>query len=100
MVDGEPYKTVTVDYGTSLAEAMEEAGIASYAAMDVEGVRLSKQNSVITDNAQVLVRDLSGWEKYGDFVGRNQWYTWTLVGVGGVLLILAVVGIVAFMKKR
>lgn len=100
MSDGAVYKTVTVNYGTSLGEAMETAEIVSYAAYTDEGVRLSKQNSVITENTNVLVQDLSGWEKYGDFVGRNQWYTWTLVGVGGVLVILAVVGIVAITKKR
>ena len=83
MSDGAVYKTITVDYGTSLVEAMETAEIASYAAYTDEGVRLSKQNSVITENTQILVQDLSDWEKYGDFVSRNQWYTWLTVGVLG-----------------
>lgn len=98
MSDGTVYKTITVDYGTSLVEAMETAEIASYAAYTDEGARLSKLNSVITENTSILVQDLSGWEKYGDFVGRNAWYTWLTVGVLGVLLLTTVV--MAIVIKR
>ena len=100
MVEGQVYKTMTVDYGTSLSAAMEQAQNASYAAYTNEDVKLSKQNSIITEDAQVLVEELTGWEKYGDFVARNPWYTWTVVGVGCVLLLLAVVGIVEIVRKR
>lgn len=99
MSDGAVYKTITVDYGTSLVEAMEEAEIAAYAAYTDEGVRLSKLNSVITENTQILVQDLSGWEQYGDFVARSPWYTWLTVGVLGALAVVTVImGIV--IKKR
>lgn len=98
MSDGAVYKQITVDYGTSLVEAMETAEIASYAAYTDEGVRLSKQNSVITENTQVLVQDLSGWEKYGDFVARSPWYTWLTVGVLGALALTTVV--MAIVIKR
>lgn len=99
MSDGAVYKTVTVNYGTSLVEAMEEAEIASYAAYTDEGVRLSKQNSVITENTNVLVQDLSGWENYGDFVARSPWYTWLTVCVLGVLALTTVV-LAIVIKKR
>ena len=100
MSDGAVYKTITVDYGTSLVEAMETAEIASYAAYTDEGVRLSKQNSVITENTQILVQDLSGWEKYGDFVARNSWYTWLIAGIGVALIITATVAIIVAVKRR
>ena len=98
MSDGTVYKTITVDYGTSLVEAMETAEIASYAAYTDEGARLSKLNSVITENTQILVQDLSGWEKYGDFVARSPWYTWLTVGVLGALAVTTVV--MAIVIKR
>ena len=99
LVEGQVYKTMTVDYGTSLSEAMEQAQIASYAAMTVNGERLSKQNSIITEDTQVLVQDLSGWEKYGDFVARSPWYTWLTAGALGVLVVTTVILAIA-VKKR
>ena len=99
MSDGTVYKTITVDYGTSLVEAMETAEIAAYAAYSDEGVRLGKQNSVITENTQILVQDLSGWEKYGDFVGRNQWYTWLTAGALGALAVTTVVMAIVIKKR-
>lgn len=99
IVDGEEYKAVNVEYGTQLIKAMEKAEIADYRALDVQGLRMSKE-TVILEDTEVIAEELSGWEKYGDFVARNQWYTWTLVGIGGVLLILAVVGIVEMVRKR
>ena len=98
-VGEEKHAELTVEYGTVLSDAMEEANIQSYMAMNTDGIRLSKQ-SVITENTSVLVTELTGWEKYGDFVARNQWYTWVIVALGGVLLILSVVGIVTLVKGR
>lgn len=100
MSDGQVYKTMTVEYGTSLQAAMQTAQIASYAAMTAEGVKLSKQNSVITENTEVLVKEQTGWEKYGDFVARSPWYTWTILGVGVIVLATAVICIVILTKKR
>ncbi len=98
-VGEEKHAELTVEYGSTLAAAMEQAEIAAYKAMDISGLRVSKQ-SVITENTQVLVEELTGWEKYGDFVGQNQWYTWLTVGIVGVLLITSVVGIVMNLKRR
>lgn len=95
----EVYTTLDVPYGSTLAAAMEQAEIAAYKAMDISGLRVSKQ-SVITENTQVLVEELTGWEKYGDFVGQNKWFTWLTVGVISVLLIISVVGIVINVKRR
>lgn len=99
LLRGETYKTVTVEYGTTLVEAMEEAEIASYAVYTDEGVRLSKQNSIITEDTQVLVQDLNGWEKYGDFVSRSPWYTWLTVGVLGALAVTTVVMAIVIKKR-
>ncbi len=100
IVDGEKYVDISVDYGTTLAEAMNEAGIASYYAVDADGDRLSKLNSIVTEDSQVFVKELSGWEKYGDFVACNHWYTWLMCCVIGVLLVVSIVGIVLFVKRR
>jgi len=96
----ETYAMLEVPYGTTLAAAMEQAELSSFSAMSVEHVKLSKQNSVITEDTQVLVSELSGWERYGDFVANNQWYTWTAVGVFCALLAFTVFGIVKFAKGR
>ena len=96
----ETYATLEVPYGTTLAAAMEQAELSAFSAMTTEGVKLSKQNSVITEDAQVLVTELSGWEKYGDFVANNAWYTWTVVGVGCALIAFTAFSIVKFVKGR
>lgn len=96
----ETYATLKVPYGSTLAEAMEQAEIISYKAMTTEGVRLSKQNTTITENTQVLVEELTGWEKYGDFVGRNKWFTWVIVGVIGALALTAAISITVAVKRK
>ncbi len=98
-VGDEKYKELTVEYGTTLSDAMDAANIVSYQAMNMDGKRLSKASSVITEDTEVLVEKLTGWEKYGDFVGRNPWYTWVIVGLGGVLTIFAIIGIVLMVKR-
>ncbi len=98
-VGEEKHAELTVEYGSTLAAAMEQAEIAAYKAMDISGLRVSKQ-SVITEDTQVLVQELTGWEKYGDFVARSPWFTWLTVGVIGVLLIISVVGIVMNVRRR
>lgn len=102
-VDGdngeEAYATLEVPYGSTLAEAMEEAEIISYKAMDISGLRVSKQ-SVITEDTQVLVQELTGWEKYGDFVGRNKWFTWVIVGIVGALGLTAAISITVAVKRK
>ena len=97
--DGELYKTITVNYGTKLVDAMSQAEIASYMAMTTNGVRLSKM-SIITENAEVLVQELTGKEKFGDFVSRNMWVVWTVVGVIAVLGITAGIAIAIAVKRR
>ena len=98
-VGEEKHAELTVEYGSTLAEAMEEAEIISYKAMDISGLRVSKQ-SVITENTDVLVEELTGWEKYGDFVGQNQWYTWLTVGIVGALALTAAISITIAVKRK
>ena len=93
----EVYKTITVDYGTTLQKAMDTAKISSYAATTVQGRRVAKQ-SVITENAQVLVHKTHGWEKYGDWVGRNHWYTWLMLALGLTAAAVATVTIIVLIK--
>ena len=95
----EVYKTVQVEYGQTLQKAMEQAKISSYVASTLEGERVSKQ-SVITENEQVLVRKTHGWEKYGDWVGRNHWYTWLMLALGLTAAAVATVTIIVLVRIR
>lgn len=95
----ETYKTIDVPYGSTLGKAMEDAKIISYKVMSQEGVRVSKE-SIITEDTAALVEKLSGWEKYGDFVARNSWYTWLIAGIGVALIITATVAIIVAVKRR
>ena len=93
------YKTIVVPYGMTLAKTMTKAKVASYRPLDSNGKRVSRQ-SVITEDTDVLLHDLSGWEKYGDFVGRSPWYTWLWVGLGGALAVAFSICVVLLVKWR
>ena len=97
-LDGEVYTSLQVPYGSPLGNVMTQAKVAGYRALDTNGVRVSLQ-SAITEDTQVLIHELSRWEKYGDFVVRNHWYTWLTLGVVCGLLVVVIVGIVEFVKR-
>lgn len=99
-LDGEVYTTVQVPYGSTLSTAMKQAKVASYQPLDSSGKRVSRYASTITDDTNVLVRELHGWEKYGDFVGRSPWYTWLWVGLGGALAVAFSICVVLLVKWR
>lgn len=96
---GVVYTTMEVPYGSPLGKVMTQAKVASYMPSDSEGVRVSLQ-STITEDTDVLIRELHGWEKYGNFVGRSPWYTWLWVGLGGALAIAFSVTVVLLVRAR
>lgn len=98
-VDGKEYTAMQVPYGTSLATAMKHAKVADYGVKDIEGTRISKY-STITEDTAVLIHELNGWEKYGDFVGRSPWYTWLMVGLGSALAVAFSITVVLLVKAR
>ncbi|WP_251616271.1 InlB B-repeat-containing protein [Pumilibacter muris] len=94
----EVYTTLSVPYGTTLVSAMEEAQIASYGVKDVSGYLISKTSS-ITEDTQVLVYELTGMEKVGDYIGTHEWVLWTVVGFVAALMITAGVAIAVAVKR-
>lgn len=96
---GAEYGTITVPYGATLVKAMEVAKLAAMRAMDTQGVRVSK-TSAITEDTQVLVRDLTRMEKIGDYVGSHAWVVWTVGGVIVGLLAVCALTITALAKRR
>ncbi|MDE6398738.1 MAG: InlB B-repeat-containing protein, partial [Clostridiales bacterium] len=99
-VDGAVYKALEVEYGTVLQNAMTKAKVVSYQPFDSSGARLSRYASTITEDTNVLLHELTGWEKYGDFVGRSPWYTWLMVGLGGALALAFSICVVLLVKWR
>ena len=89
----------TVEYGTRLIEVLKTVGLTNYAISLPTGVRVSKASTIITDDVSLEVSELSGFEKFGDFVGTNPWFTWTMLGVGLGLACLAAVGIMTILKR-
>lgn len=98
-VDGEEYHKETVEYGTRLIDVLKTVGLANYAISTPSGVRLSKDSTVVTDDISVEATELSGIEKFGDWVGYNPWFVWTVVGVGCFLVCLAAVGIATIFRR-
>ena len=96
--DNTVYKTLTVDYGTALGKAMEQAQIASYSVKTFAGAPVSK-TSVITQDEQVLVTKLTGMEKVGEYIGTHEWVLWTVVGFVAALMITAGVAIAVAVKR-
>ena len=98
MVDGETYKTVTVDYGTRLSEAADTAGLTYYTFYDVSGT-LEGRTAVITENTTLSAAEMSKAEKVGFFLARNNWILIAGAASIGVLLLTTIImGIV--IKKR
>ncbi len=98
-VDGEVHTTLQVPYGSTLEKAMRKAKVADYGVKDIEGTRISKY-STITEDTAVLIHELNGWEKYGDFVARSPWYTWLMVGLGSALAVAFSITVVLLVKAR
>lgn len=98
-LDNEIYATVNVEYGTTLAKVMKYAKVIDYLPLDSNGVRVSLR-SAITADTTVLLHELSGWEKYGNFVGRSPWYTWLMVGLGSALTLAFAVTLALLIRAR
>ena len=97
MVDGETYKTVTVEYGTRLSEAADAAGLTYYTFYDVSGA-LEGRTAVITENTTLSAAEMSKQEKLAFFLARNHWIMIAAAALVGVLLLTTVV--MAIVIKR
>ena len=98
MSDGTVYKTITVDYGTSLTDAAEAAQLTYYTFYDENG-ELQGRSAVVTQNTTLCAAEMSKQEKVGFFLARNNW----LLITGGALFgaaVLTIVIMAVVIKKR
>lgn len=96
-VDGEVYKTVRVNYGTSLVEAVEQAALQTYNLMAYTGMAVIEGSTVpvIVDDAAITVAEATGADKVAKTVKAN-WPAIVISIVGGVL----VIGVIASLIGR
>ena len=96
--NNEVYATLQVEYGTRLVKAMEAANMLSYSVSTLQGVPVSKQ-SIITENAEVLVTELTDMEKVGNYIGTHEWIFWAVVGLLCALSVTSIVSITVAVKR-
>ena len=98
MVDGETYKTVTVDYGTRLSAAADTAGLTYYTFYDVSGA-LEGRTAVITENTTLSAAEMSKQEKLAFFLARNHWIMIAAAALVGVLLLTTIIMAIVIKKR-
>lgn len=94
MVDGEIYKTLEVNYGTSLSSAMSKADLKYYIPYDSQGVRLSTDEKII-GNTILSVAEMTGEEKVAQFLAANSWILW----LSGALIVMLTLSLIFAVKK-
>lgn len=92
MVGDEVYETFSVDYGTSLVDALQAAGLTFYTAMSADGEPLGRATK-ITEETTLLLSEMSQAEKVGTWIGDNMWALWSAVGLLGALILALAVAI-------
>ena len=97
--DGTVFKEVTVNYGTKLVTAAENAKIDYKVFYSEEGQKLAK-SAEITENAEVIIEDMTKTEKRAEFMSRHFWLIWAGVALLGVLVITSAVSITVAVKRR
>ena len=70
----------------------------SYSVSTLQGVPVSKQ-SIITENAEVLVTELTDMEKVGNYIGTHEWIFWAVVGLLCALSVTSIVSITVAVKR-
>lgn len=89
--DGEIYREITVDYGTSFKDVLESATFkpaAFYKAYNSAGEPLSLTKDVVEGDIELTVVAKTGWEK---FIAWMSVYWWIPVAGLGALIVLGVV---------
>lgn len=95
LVNGEVYKSLTVEYGAVLQKAMDTANLTYFILYDEQGERQGRA-MVVTENMTVNAAEMTQAEKVGYFLGRNYWI---LIAAGGIIVVLTV-ALVAVIKWR
>ena len=99
-VDGEVYKTLQVSHGTLLRNVMSQDRALRYMnALTVSGEKLPK-TATVKGNAEFAVEEMTEQEKYAEFLSRNMWLEWTLLGVALVGILSTVIASVVAYKRK
>lgn len=95
MSDGEVYKEIVVEWGTSFQTVMNANGMAYFNLLTTEGAKMSKGTPVKSDMT-VAVEEMSGQEKAAEFFAQNWW----VLIVAGVALVIVTAIIVSAVKGK
>lgn len=95
MSDGEVYKEVVVEWGTSFQTVMNANGMAYFNLLTTEGAKMSKGTPVKSDMT-VAVEKMTGQEKAAEFFAQNWW----VLIVAGVALVIVTAIIVSAVKGK
>ena len=99
-VNGEVYKTMQVPHGTLLKSVMSQDKALRYMnALNEKGEKLPK-TATVKGNAEVAVEEMTEQEKYAEFLSRNMWLEWTLLGVALVGILSTVIASVVAYKRK
>lgn len=99
-VNGEVYKTMQVPHGTLLRNVMSQDRALRYMnALNEKGEKFPK-TATVKGNAEVAVEEMTEQEKYAEFLSRNMWLEWTLLGVALVGILSTVIASVVAYKRK
>ena len=88
-VDSEVYKTLTVEYGTTLQAAAERANMTYYNLYSESGVKMSKA-SVVSEDMELNAVAMSDTEKATTFLANTWWIILIALGVAALLIVAIV----------
>ena len=95
MSDGEVFKEVVVEWGTSFQTIMNANGMTYFNLLTTEGAKMSKGTPVKSDMT-VAVEEMTGQEKAAEFFAQNWW----VLIVAGVALVIVTAIIVSAVKGK
>lgn len=101
IVDGEVYKTMQVDYGTSLiavAEKVNKDNLELISVFSETGALIENlSDRQVKENYSIEVREMQGKEKFLNILKNNAWYI--AGGVAGVAVVCCIIGLIVSKKK-
>ena len=98
-VNGEVYKTLQVEFGTTLVKAMDNDKMLKYMNLvNADGEKISK-NTPVTEDSEVDVVEMTKEEKFGAFMARNQWLFWSVCALACAGILSTVLASVVAHKR-
>lgn len=98
-VNGEVYKTLQVEFGTTLVKAMDNDKMLKYMNLvNANGEKISK-NTPVTEDSEVDVVEMTKEEKFGAFMARNSWLFWSVCALACAGILSTVLASVVAHKR-